>query len=97
MPRHRNRVTSYPDSSILVRSLDTDSWNEIPLDSIESVTTPDDDGCIEVLYTVTTIYSDGQMLSELRTGESTIDRLFIALGWHSDYGPHGSYTAPLHH
>jgi len=97
MPRHRNRVTSYPDSSILVRSLDTHSWNEIPLDSIESVTTPDDDGSIEVLYTVTIIYSDGRMVSELRTGESTIDRLFIALGWHSDYGLRGSYIAPLHH
>ena len=97
MPRHRNRVTSYPDSSILVRSLDTDSWTEIPQDSIESVTTPDDDGSIEVLYTVTIIYSDGRMVSELRTGESTIDRLFIALGWHSDYGSPGSYTAPLHH
>ena len=97
MPRHRNRVTSYPDSSILVRSLDTDSWNEIPLDSIESVTTPDDDGSIEVLYRVTTIYGDGRMLSELRSGESTIDRLFIALGWHSDYGLRGSYIAPLHH
>ena len=97
MPRHRNRVTRYPDSSILVRSLDTDSWNEIPLDSIESVTTPDDDGSIEVLYTVTIIYSDGRMVSELRTGESTIDRLFIALGWHSDYGLRGSYIAPLHH
>ena len=97
MPRHRNRVTSYPDSSILVRSLDTHSWNEIPLDSIESVTIPDDDGSIEVLYTVTIIYSDGQMVSELRTGESTIDRLFIALGWHSDYGLRGSYIAPLHH
>jgi hypothetical protein len=97
MPRHRDRVTSYPNTSIMVHSLHTDSWDEIPLDSIQSVTPPDDDGSIEVVYSVMTIYKDGRIVSELKSGESTIDRLFIALGWHADHDPRGGYTVPLHH
>jgi hypothetical protein len=89
-PRHR-------ETSIIVRALDTDCWDEIPLGSIQSVTLPDDEGSIEVVYSVKTMYADGRVIGELRTGESTIDRLFIALGWHSDHDPGASYTAPLHH
>ena len=97
MPRHLDRVTSYPNTSIMVHSLHTDSWDEIPLDSIQSVTPPDDDGSIEVVYSVMTIYKGGRVVGELKSGESTIDRLFIALGWHTDQDPPGGYTVPLHH
>jgi hypothetical protein len=89
-PRHR-------DASIIVHVLDTDSWDEIPLGSIQSVSLPDDEGCIEVVYSATVVLEDGYVVSELRLGESTIDRLFIALGWHSEGDPRGSYATPLHH
>jgi len=79
MPRHRDRATNYPNTSIMVHSLDSDSWDEIPLDSIQSVTPPDDDGSIEVVYSVMSIYKGGRIVGELKSGESTIDRLFIAL------------------
>ena len=97
MPRHRARATSYPNTTIIVHSLDADSWDEIPLGSIQSVTPPDDDGSIEVVYSVMTIYKGGRIVGELKSGESTIDRLFIALGWHTDQNPRGGYTVPLHH
>jgi hypothetical protein len=97
MPRPHNRATAYPDTAIVVHSLDTDSWDEIPLNSIQSVGLPDDQGAIDVVYSVTTIYADGRVVRELRIGESTIDRLFLALGWHSDHDPCRSYTVPLHH
>jgi hypothetical protein len=97
MPRHRDRATSYPNTSIMVRSLHTDSWEEIPLDSIQSVTPPDDDGSIEVVYSVMTICKDCRIVGELKSGESTIDRLIFALGWHADHDPRGGYTVPLHH
>ena len=97
MSRRRARATSYPNTTIIVHSLDTDSWDEIPLGSIQSVTPPDDDGSIEVVYSVITVYKGGRIVGELKSGESTIDRLFIALGWHADHDPRGGYTAPLHH
>jgi hypothetical protein len=88
----------YPDTSVVVHSAETDSWDAIPLASIESVSPPDDEGAIEVVYSVRVVsLADGRVAGELRTGETTIDRLFIALGWHSDHDHRRAYTAPLHH
>ena len=86
-----------PHASIIVHSPNTDSWDAIPLNSIASISLRDDEGAIEVVYSVRVGFDGGRVVSELRTGESNIDRLFTALGWHSDHDYRRAYTAPLHH
>ena len=86
-----------PDASIIVHSPNTDSWDAIPLASIASISLRDDEGAIEVVYSVRIVFANGRVVTELRTGESNIDRLFTALGWHSDHDHRRAYSAPLHH
>jgi hypothetical protein len=83
----------YPSTTVTVCGLDADV--EVPLSAIQSVSPPDEDGCIHVVYSVCSIHLD-RPLHELRTGESTIEGLLSALGWHSDQD-HRAFTSPLHH
>jgi|SRR5215813_4303421 len=97
MPSQASSVAKYPDASIVVHSLGSDSWENVPLYSIRSVSPPDDEGSIEVIYSVTITFPHGRQVQELRVGESTIERLFMALGWHSDEGAHYNAAGALPH
>ena len=83
MPRRQDGSSKYPATSITVH-LDTDTSVEIPLSCIRSITPPDEDGLIDVVYSASVVFKDGYVVNELRLGESTIDSLLRALGWLSD-------------
>ena len=83
MPRRQDGSPKYPATSITVH-LDTHTSVEIPLSCIRSITPPDEDGLIDVVYSASVVLKDGYVVNELRLGESTIDSLLRALGWLSD-------------
>ena len=83
MPRRQDGSSKYPATSITVH-LDTHTSVEIPLSRIRSITPPNEDGLIDVVYSASVVFKDGYVVNELRLGESTIDSLLRALGWLSD-------------
>jgi hypothetical protein len=83
MPRRQDGSSKYPATSITVH-LDSHTSEEIPLSCIRSITPPDEDGLIDVVYSASVVFKDGYVVNELRLGESTIDSLLCALGWLSD-------------
>ena len=83
MPRRQDGSSKYPATSITVH-LDTHTSVEIPLSCIRSITPPDEDGLIDVIYSASVVLKDGYVVNELRLGESAIDSLLRALEWLSD-------------
>jgi len=66
--------------TIPVRPYGSDSFGNVPLADIEIVR-PSSDGLVDVIYTVERDLPSGITVREIKSGESTIDQVLIALGW----------------
>ena len=55
-------------------------FGNVPLADIEIVR-PSSDGLVDVVYTVERDLPSGITVREIKSGESTIDHVLIALGW----------------
>ncbi len=92
-PNHR-RTSNRPDASYIggaptisvaldtipVRPYGSDSFGRVPLRDIEIVR-PSSDGLVDVIYTVERDLLSGITVREIKSGETDINQVFIALGW----------------
>ncbi len=80
-------------NSIPVRSHDFSKGAEVPLDDIQIVR-PSHSGLLDVVYTSVRRLPSGITVHEIKSGESTIDQLLIALGWQAGMS-HNEHVAKL--
>ena len=89
LPRsHRSNVApddfshslAIPLNTIPVRSHDSSEWGYAPLADIRIVR-PSEDGLLDIVYTSVRRLPSGLTVNEIKSGETTIDHLLIALGW----------------
>jgi hypothetical protein len=93
MSRHTRHWTAPRDVSIPVCSYNGDEWANVLLTDIQTVT-PSDSGLIDIVYVVRSCGPNRLMMSWVK-GESTIDQLLIALGWHAGMDHSISITEAL--
>ena len=58
----------------------SDNWENVPLRDIEIVR-PSSDGLVDVVYTVERDLPSDLTVREIKSGETDINQVFIALGW----------------
>ena len=78
---------------IPVRSHDFSKWAEVPLADIQIVR-PSHSGLLDIVYTSVRRLPSGITVHEIKSGETTIDQLLIALGWQTGM-PHNEHLAKL--
>ena len=69
-----------PLNTIPVRSYDSSEWANVPLAYI-NIVRPSEDGLLDIVYTFPRCLPSGITVNEIKSGETTIDHLLIALGW----------------
>jgi hypothetical protein len=77
------------DGTLEVRkhgSFDLKDWRRVRIKDIRLVRLFDDFR-IDVVYVATKEVPSGLTVTETRTGESTLDELFVVLGWHAGLEP----------
>ncbi len=78
--RRRNQVAYNALETIPIQSHDRSEWANVPLDDIQIVR-PSEDGLLDIVYTSVRRLPSGITVNEIKSGETTIDQLLIALGW----------------
>ncbi len=76
---NRRRTSSRLDT-IPVRPYGSDSFGNVPLADIEIVR-PSSDGLVDVIYTVERDLPSDLTVRDIKSGETDITQVFIALGW----------------
>lgn len=66
--------------TIPVRPHGSDNWENVPLRDIEIVR-PSSDGLVDIVYTVERDLPSDLTVREIKSGETDINQVFIALGW----------------
>lgn len=94
--RRRNQVANNlatPLNSVPVRSHDFSKWADVSLADIQIVR-PSHSGLLDIVYTSVRRLPSGITVHEIKSGETTIDQLLIALGWQAGM-PHNEHLAKL--
>ncbi len=89
----RTSVITVALDTVYVRPHGSDNWENVPLANIEIVR-PSSDGLVDVVYTTERDLPSGITVREIKSGESTIDQVLIALGWQAGM-PHNEDLAVL--
>ena len=79
--------------SIPVQSHDRSECANVPLKDIQIVR-PSEDGLLDIVYTSSRDLPSGITVSEVKSGETTIDQFLIALGWQAGMS-HNEHLAKL--
>ncbi len=66
--------------TIPIQSHDRSEWANVPIEDIQIVR-PSEDGLLDIVYTSVRRLPSGITVNEIKSGETTIDQLLIALGW----------------
>ena len=87
----------YPHwATVLVRPSGS-TWTEtedVPLADIQIVRLASEDGSLDIVYTVRRRLPSGITVNEIKSGETDIDQLLIALGWQAGMS-HNEHLAKL--
>ncbi len=90
-------VGRYPHwATLLLRPSDSKGWTEteyVPLADIQIVR-PSHSGLLDIVYTSVRRLPSGITVHEIKSGETTIDQLLIALGWQAGMS-HNEHLAKL--
>ncbi len=96
------RCTPFPTITIALETIPVRSsastwaepqWANVSLADIQIVR-PSHSGLLDIVYTSVRRLPSGITVSETKSGESTIDQLFIALGWQAGMR-HNEHLAKL--
>ena len=79
--------------TIPIQSHDRSEWANVPLADIQIVR-PSEDGLLDIVYTSVRRLPSGITVHEIKSGETTIDQLLIALGWQAGMS-HNEHLAKL--
>ncbi len=79
--------------TIPIQSHDRSEWADVPLADIQIVR-PSHSGLLDIVYTSIRRLPSGITVHEIKSGETTIDQLLIALGWQAGM-PHNEHLAKL--
>ena len=92
------RCTPFPTiavalETIPIQSHDRSEWANVPLEDIRIVR-PSEDGLLDIVYTSVRRLPSGITVNEIKSGETAIDQLLIALGWQAGMS-HNEHLAKL--
>ena len=96
------RCTPFPTITIALETIPVRSsastwaepeWANVPLEDIQIVR-PSEDGLLDIVYTSVRRLPSGITVNEIKSGETTIDQLLIALGWQAGMS-HNEHLAKL--
>ena len=79
--------------TIPIQSHDHSEWANVPIEDIQIVR-PSEGGLLDIVYTSVRRLPSGITVHEIKSGETTIDQLLIALGWQAGM-PHNEHLAKL--
>ncbi len=90
-------ASHYPHwATVLVRPSGS-TWTEtedVPLADIQIVRLASEDGSLDIVYMVRRRLPSGITVNEIKSGETDIDQLLIALGWQAGMS-HNEHLAKL--
>ena len=91
--RRGNRVAYKVPETIPIQSHDRSECANVPLDAIQIVRLSHG-GLLDIVYTSVRRLPSGITVHEIKSGETTIDQLLIALGWQAGMS-HNEHLAKL--
>ncbi len=92
------RCTPFPTIAVALETIPIQSHDrsesvDVPLDDIQIVR-PSEDGLLDIVYTSVRRLPSGITVSEVKSGETTIDQFLITLGWQAGMS-HNEHLAKL--